>query len=301
MTESTATGHANVSLDGGTTVTERGFCWSSTNTIPTTGDHVVTIGNGIGDFSDLLVDLKEGPTYYVRAYAINSVGISYSPTVTGFKICNAFSITHQAGINGAAEDKTITYQTISTGISGAPRCWITQNLGAEREALSVSDTTQASAGWYWQFNRLKGYKVSGASYIPKQSVWLTVGNESSNWSATADPCLELGPGWRMPTGTEWTVVNAQPQYWSTAIQAFNSVIKLHEAGYLLAGTIKNRGSQGTFWSNTQSSYYGYYSGSYGTYYTGIFLSLTSTTNATSAIEKMGGYAFSVRCLRDNIP
>ena len=301
MTESTATGHANVSLDGGTTVTERGFCWSSTNTIPTTGDNVVTIGNGIGDFSDLLVDLKEGPTYYVRAYAINSVGISYSPTVTGFKICNSFNITHQAGINGAAEDKTITYQTISTGISGAPRCWITQNLGAEREALSVSDTTQASAGWYWQFNRLKGYKVSGASYIPKQSAWLTVGNESSNWSVTADPCLELGPGWRMPTGTEWTVVNAQPQYWSTAMQAFNSVIKLHEAGYLLAGTIKNRGSQGTFWSNTQSSYYGYYSGSYGTYYTGIFLSLTSTTNATSAIEKMGGYAFSVRCLRDNIP
>jgi len=301
MTTSTAIGHATVTLDGQSSVTERGFCWSATSSSPTTSDNYMVIGQGVGDFETVLTGLIEGPTYYVRAYAKNSVGISYSPTVTSFKICNPFTVTHQSGINGAAENKTITYNTISSSVSGAPRCWITQNLGADVEAASVTDATDAAAGWYWQFNRIQGYKAVGTTYTPTRSPWLAVGNESSNWTSTNDPCQSLGSGWRMPTSSEWTIVDDDPQYWQTATQAFNSVLKLHESGYLLGGTIKNRGIQGTFWSNTQSSYYGYYSGSYATYYTGIFMSITSTTSATSAVEKLGGYAFSVRCLRDNIP
>ncbi|MCK9638833.1 MAG: choice-of-anchor D domain-containing protein [Prolixibacteraceae bacterium] len=72
----TATGKGNVTSDGGTTVTEKGFCWGlSAN--PTVGDARTTEGTGIGNFSDIITGLTPGTTYHVRAYAINAVGTSY--------------------------------------------------------------------------------------------------------------------------------------------------------------------------------------------------------------------------------
>jgi len=299
MTINSAKGHANVTLDGGVSITDRGLCWSTSSTVPTISDKRLSLGTGTGDFNGILDSLIEGPTYYVRAYAINSVGITYSQLVTNFKICNSFTIIHRAGQNGAPADKTVTYHTISTNISGAARCWITQNLGAEQEATLVTDTTQASAGWYWQFNRLQGYKPNGTSYIPINAwtAWVQSANESSDWAPANDPCrLELGAGWRMPSQVEWSAADAAPQYWGTYNDAYNSVLKLHTAGYILGGTLKNRGTTGSYWSSTQGYYY-----SGGDRYTGYYLSLTSaTSDAAAFVNKWDGYGFNVRCLRDVI-
>jgi hypothetical protein len=71
-----AIGKGNVTSDGGATVTEKGFCWS-TAANPTVGDSRTTDGTGIGTFSDIISGLTPGTTYHIRAYAINSVGISY--------------------------------------------------------------------------------------------------------------------------------------------------------------------------------------------------------------------------------
>jgi len=298
MTANSARVNANVTLDGGTAVTTRGFCWSATSTTPSLTDNVIVLGNDTGRFTGTMNGLIESPTYYVRAFATNIIGTTYSQTVTSFKICNAFTITHQNGVNGAPEGRTITYHVISTSVSGDPRCWITQNLGADVEATAVGDTAQAAAGWYWQFNRIQGYKPVGSSYIPYRATWLAVGNESSNWSTASDPCILLGAGWRMPTSTEWIAVDAQPQYWLTAAQAFSSVLKLHEGGYMLNGALapNTRGLQGRFWTSTQSSYTNPY-----TQYTGQFLQTTPTTSVMTAIDKASGYGHNVRCLRDNIP
>ena len=73
----------------------------------------------------------------------------------------SFDVLHIEGANGAPETKKITYHSVSTEISGEARCWLTQNLGAERQALSIDDTTAASAGWYWQFNYRQGFKHNG--------------------------------------------------------------------------------------------------------------------------------------------
>ena len=49
-----------------------------------------------------------------------------------------------------------------TGIPGeTTKCWITSNLGASQQATAVNASTQASSGWYWQFNRKQGYKYDG--------------------------------------------------------------------------------------------------------------------------------------------
>ncbi len=61
---------------GGANVIARGVCWSTTQN-PTVNNNHTTDGAGIGAFVSSLTNLQEGTTYYVRAYATNSVGTAY--------------------------------------------------------------------------------------------------------------------------------------------------------------------------------------------------------------------------------
>ncbi len=75
-----ATMGGNVTYDGGTSVTERGIVYSSTNTIPEIGGNGVTklaIGTGAGSYSQSIGSLSPNTTYNVQAYAINSAGTNY--------------------------------------------------------------------------------------------------------------------------------------------------------------------------------------------------------------------------------
>ena len=76
ITSSSALLGGNVSFDGNATVTERGVCYSTSQT-PTTGNTKVGVGTGIGTFSTTISGLTSNTTYYVRAYAINSQGTAY--------------------------------------------------------------------------------------------------------------------------------------------------------------------------------------------------------------------------------
>lgn len=68
---------ANVTSGAG--VTERGFCWD-TAFQPTIDDNRFIYGSGLGLMSTQL-SLNSGTKYYVRAYAINSAGTTYSTEV----------------------------------------------------------------------------------------------------------------------------------------------------------------------------------------------------------------------------
>ena len=76
ITESSATSGGNITTDGGASVTARGVCWS-TSANPTVTDNITSNGSGTGSFTSDLTDLNAGTTYYVRAYATNSVGTAY--------------------------------------------------------------------------------------------------------------------------------------------------------------------------------------------------------------------------------
>ena len=76
ITQTTATGSGNVTSDGGTTVTERGICWSTSHNPTTNGSHASN-GTGTGEFTVNMTGLVPNTTYYVRAYAKNSNGESY--------------------------------------------------------------------------------------------------------------------------------------------------------------------------------------------------------------------------------
>ena len=120
----------------------------------------------------------------------------------------------------------------------------------------MSDATEASAGWYWQFNRKQGYKLAddGITRTPN-TTWITSISETSDWLAASDPCtIELGGGWRIPTNTEWTNGDAGGS-WTNWNGPYGSALKIHAAGnlYNSDGSLHDRGSYGYYWSSTQSS------------------------------------------------
>ncbi len=70
-----------VTDDGGSLVTARGVCWS-TSPLPTLSSSVLTDGSGIGSFSSTISSLQYGTTYFLRAYATNAEGTTYGNQVT---------------------------------------------------------------------------------------------------------------------------------------------------------------------------------------------------------------------------
>ncbi len=68
--------------DSGTySVTARGFCWSTDPDPVMTGEHL-HVGNGSGTFSAMLANMQPETTFYVRAYAVNAAGVTYSTPIT---------------------------------------------------------------------------------------------------------------------------------------------------------------------------------------------------------------------------
>ncbi len=283
---STAFSGGNVTNEGGDTVTVRGVCWS-TSPNPTTIDNHTANGNGQGVFTSNLTDLIPHTLYYVRAYATNTIGTAYGNEVSFYTTCGTVAVNHQTGGGVAPVNKTVNYNTI-TNIPGEPaKCWITSNLGADHQATSVTDATEASAGWYWQFNRKQGYKHDGTTRTPN-TAWITSINENLNWQTANDPCaIELGCGWRLPTHSEWVNVDGAGN-WIDWNGPWNSALKLHLSGqlYYSDGALKYRGLNGYYWAGTQSGITG----------GNIFLFYSSGSSATSSSKPFG---YSVRCLRES--
>jgi hypothetical protein len=71
-----------IGTDNGYTVTERGFCWSSTNISPTTADNRNYCGAGAGSFMDTIHGLIPSSVYFIRAYATNAAGTAYGSTLS---------------------------------------------------------------------------------------------------------------------------------------------------------------------------------------------------------------------------
>jgi hypothetical protein len=72
----TATCGGNVTYDGSSNVTSRGVCWNTSGT-PTISDTYTSDGTGTGAFTSSITGLLSNTTYYVRAYATNSIGTGY--------------------------------------------------------------------------------------------------------------------------------------------------------------------------------------------------------------------------------
>ncbi len=117
LTGATAISGGSVSNDGGASVTARGVVWN-TSTSPTIALATKTSdGTGTGAFVSSLTAMSYVTTYYVRAYATNSVGTAYGNEVTF--ITNASSVVRTMDIFYLTSTKAfVSGETISD--SGVP-------------------------------------------------------------------------------------------------------------------------------------------------------------------------------------
>jgi len=196
------------------------------------------------------------------------------------------TINHVAG-SVAPVNKTVTYGTVTNIPGETSKCWITSNLGADQQATAVNDATEPSAGWYWQFNRKQGYKHDGTTRTPN-TTWITTINENFDWQSSNDPCtIELGSGWRIPTSSEWTNVDASGG-WTNWDGPWNSALKLHASGMLdpSDGSLNGRGSNGQYFSSIQ-------------YTTNTCWALAFSNSTSELIGRNKANGQSIRCIKDN--
>ncbi|MCL1850737.1 MAG: hypothetical protein FWF70_04955 [Bacteroidetes bacterium] len=76
VNSSSAVSGGNVESHGNSKVFARGVCWNTEET-PTIDNFKTTNNYGLGSFTSYLVGLTPNTTYYIRAYATNSVGTAY--------------------------------------------------------------------------------------------------------------------------------------------------------------------------------------------------------------------------------
>lgn len=73
-------------FNGNANLTACGFCWS-TSPNPTTADNVANSTPSVGTMVGMLTGLSEHTTYYVRAFATNSIGTEYGEEIMFTTLC----------------------------------------------------------------------------------------------------------------------------------------------------------------------------------------------------------------------
>jgi len=148
----TATLNGNISSFNGTTsATDYGFCYSSTNTTPTTSDTKVSKGttSTLGAYNSAVTGLTLGTTYYVRAYANNTSGTSYGDVVA-FTTLTTPTVTTQAVTGSSSTTATgngnITNLGNPANITAYGVCWSSTNSTPTTANSYVSNGTTTVTG-----------------------------------------------------------------------------------------------------------------------------------------------------------
>jgi hypothetical protein len=90
ITSISAISGGTVTNGGGLPVIARGVCWDTVSN-PTIADHKTIDSLGLGSYISLMAGLSPGTTYFIRAYATNSIGTGYGNEIN-FSTSNPLSI-----------------------------------------------------------------------------------------------------------------------------------------------------------------------------------------------------------------
>ena len=266
----TATSGGNISSDGGESVTERGVVWSTSPNPIFSLSTKTTNGTGTGSFVSNLGGLSPNTTYYVRAYANNSVGTGYG-NQQSFRTVNSQTITDIDGNN---------YNTVQIG----SQIWMSENLKTTRYSGG------ASAAWKYYNNDESNNTIYGKLY--------------DGWTAL-DPRGICPTGWHVPSDSEWTTLTTYLgggniaggkmksmglAYWSSPNTAATN-----ESGFsALPGGFHNHivafnyfGTQAYFWSSSGLAAN-----------TAWFRVLDYNTGNIYRNGDNNGYGLSIRCIKD---
>jgi uncharacterized protein (TIGR02145 family) len=152
ITGTTAISGGNVTGNGNANIIARGVCWS-TSVNPTTANSKTTDGIGNGIFTSSITGLTLSTTYFIRAYATNSVGTSYGNeiifTTTNVPIslttASISLITQSSGKSGGNVTSdggaTITARGVCWGISSNPTTSDSKTIDGTGSGVFTSSIT----------------------------------------------------------------------------------------------------------------------------------------------------------------
>ncbi len=181
ITSASAATGGSVTTSGGAEVTARGVCWGVSHG-PTVVSNKTTDGTGIGDFTSNITNLMTNTTYFVRAYATNSVGTAYG---------NEVSFTSNQIVLATLTTAAITLITSTGAVSGGNItadggnpitargvCWGTEI----NPTISNNKTTDGSGIGSFTSN-LTGLLIFGTTYFVRayavNSAGVAYGNQYS--------------------------------------------------------------------------------------------------------------------------
>ncbi|RJR18312.1 MAG: hypothetical protein C4582_11725 [Desulfobacteraceae bacterium] len=158
--DKSATGGGNVSSTGGTSVTARGVCWKTSQN-PTKADTCTSNGSGTGGFSSTISGLAPSTTYYVRAYATNSVGTAYGSN-RSFTTGAANRV--YVDTDGICGNRVPCFETVGSGFGQAGEgASIMVMLGNYPESLDIVVDKQViiNFGYDYDYATTSGSSVLG--------------------------------------------------------------------------------------------------------------------------------------------
>ena len=272
--------------DGGSPLTARGVCWCK-NKKPTVDNDSMIEGSNTGCYSCLITGLTANTTYYVKAYATNSIGTGYGEELSfTTKVLETGTV---VDINGN------TYKTVKIG----NQWWMAENLKVThyRNGDLIPIITNDSE---WQ-NLSTG---ACCSYDNTMMNTVNYGN-LYNWYAVNDTRSIAPAGWHIPGNEEWQILvgflggssvaggmmkESGTVHWKDPnSDATNAVIfTALPGGFRYSyGKFYNIGFSGSWWS--ASEYNVNYSFEWN-------ITNTSSEIARYNQDKRSGY--SVRCIKD---
>lgn len=178
LTANSVTTGGNITSIGGSVVISRGVCWS-TSSNPTIINSKTLDGSGTGSFISQITELAPETTYYIRAYATNSIGTAYGsqmiistalPSVTSSSIS---TITANTAVGGG----NITLATNAGAIIARGVCWST----SQNPTIADSKTDDGSGIGSFT-SSISGLSLGTTYYVRSyatNSIGTAYGNEIS--------------------------------------------------------------------------------------------------------------------------
>lgn len=226
ITKTTASSGGNITSDGGASVTARGVVWD-TSTNPTIALPTKTSdGTGTGSFVSNITGLTCNTTYYVKAYATNSVGTAYGNELS-FK--TASCVTHIASASAGAVTVTIpahqvgdllvifAYRDGNNTSPSLPAGWTnigTANGGtnnSSRLAYRIATVTNTSSGTWGNATGLVVHVYRGQNTVTPIG---GDGNVGGNNTTVIYPTLTM----TQTDGTSWVAGFAGHRSINTALE-----------------------------------------------------------------------------------
>jgi uncharacterized protein (TIGR02145 family) len=187
ITDSSALVESKITMHGGSKIISKGVCWNTMSN-PTTENSLTDEGTDIGIFISSIKDLSPDTKYYIRAYASNIAGTSYSKEfvfITDSLIENP--------IDSITDIDGNIYPTVKIG----NQIWMTKNLTVTKYNEGtlipiINDNTEWTNLNYGAYSDYNNDTNLSAEYGRLYNFYV------------ADNPLNVCPiGWHIPTHEEW--------------------------------------------------------------------------------------------------